>query len=282
MSDQTIQTVVRPQPLPGPGILRPFPSAELKQIDPFVFLDTAAPQQLGQASIYVARHAHRGVQPVSLLFRGRVSHRDSLGIEAEVSSGGMQWLISGSGALHEETLRADGEGVFHMAQLWVNLPAEEKMHPPQHHAVLAAEIPELDSLGAGSKLRLYAGKLMGQVGPAPMPTPVVLAHLKFEAEGTISIPLPEDFNVGLTIVDGLVELSDGLSLSAGGTAVYHQDGQSVSLSSSLGGQALLMAGLPLNEPMATGAGFVMNTEEEIRQAFGDLEAGGMGHLEGRR
>ena len=100
MPPRTIQTIVRPSPQPGTGILHPFPTRELAHIDPFVFLDTGAPRNLGDGDIYVGPHTHRGVQPVSLLFRGRIEHRGSLGNDRVVKSGGIQWLVAGSGALH--------------------------------------------------------------------------------------------------------------------------------------------------------------------------------------
>ena len=137
MSDRSIGQVVSVTPQPGTGILHPFPTAELAHLDPFVFLDTGAPRQLGEGEIYVGPHPHRGVQPVSLVFRAEIEHRDSLGTHKTVSSGGMQWLVAGAGAMHEEVLRGDDDGVFHMAQLWVNVPAERKMLPPEHHAVPA-------------------------------------------------------------------------------------------------------------------------------------------------
>ena len=117
--DRTLATLSSPAPQPGTGILRPFPSRQLSHINPFVFLDTGRPMNLGSREIYVGPHPHRGVQPVSLLFRGRITHRDSLGIHRTVDSGGMQWLVAGSGALHEEVLGGDEEGVFHMAQIWL-------------------------------------------------------------------------------------------------------------------------------------------------------------------
>ena len=96
MADRTISTVTGATPQPGSGILHPFPTRELPHIDPFVFLDTGAPQNLGTQDIYVGPHSHRGVQPVSLLFSGRIEHRDSLGNDRTVTSGGMQWLVSGA------------------------------------------------------------------------------------------------------------------------------------------------------------------------------------------
>ncbi|MGI9612155.1 MAG: pirin family protein [Acidimicrobiales bacterium] len=277
MSERTIKTLTGATPQPGSGILHPFPTRDLPHIDPFVFLDTGAPQNLGSHDIYVGPHAHRGVQPVSLLFSGRIEHRDSLGNDRTVTSGGMQWLVAGSGALHEEVLNGDDDGVFHMAQLWINVPAELKMKPPEHHAVTAENIPELTSLGRGSLVRLYAGDLDGQTGPAPMPTPVLVAHVTIAAGGTVTIPVPAGWTAAFTIVAGSASAA-GQALTAGDTPVFNDDGATIAVASDSGGQFLLMCGEPIGEPIAMGGGFVMNTNEEIEAAFDDDRSGRMGQL----
>ena len=277
MTDRTIKTLTGASPQPGSGILHPFPTKDLPHIDPFVFLDTGAPRELGTNDIYVGPYSHRGVQPVSLLFSGRIEHRDSLGNDRTVTSGGMQWLVSGSGALHEEVLNGDDDGVFHMAQLWINVPAELKMHPPEHHAVAAENVPELTSLGPGSLVRLYAGDLDGRTGPAPMPTPVLVAHVTMSAGGTVTIPVPSGWTTALTVVAGSV-LAAGQSLAEGDTPVFNDDGTTITVTSDAGGQFLLMCGEPIGEPIAMGGGFVMNTTEEIEAAFDDERSGRMGQL----
>lgn len=275
---RAVHQISRVAPQPGTGIQRPFPTRELPQIDPFVFLDTGTPKQLGDHSIYVGPHPHRGVQPVSLLFRGRIEHRDSLGHHRIVDSGGMQWLVSGSGALHEEVLGGDEEGVFHMAQLWVNVPAELKMADPEHHAVDAEAVPELTSLGEGSLFRLYAGRLAGQDGPAPLPTPVLVGHLTLEPGGEATIEVPAGWNAAFTVVAGTVDTHGQSGLRGGDTPVFGHDGDTLHVSSPSGGQVLVMCGAPIHEPLATGGGFVMNTSAEVQQAFDDYRSGRMGEL----
>ena len=277
MTDRTIESLTGASPQPGSGILHPFPTRELPHVDPFVFLDTGAPQNLGTHDIYVGPHSHRGVQPVSLLFRGRIEHRDSLGNDRTVHSGGMQWLVSGSGALHEEVLNGDDDGVFHMAQLWINVPAKLKMEPPEHHAVTAEHIPELTSLGPNSVVRLYAGDLDGHSGPAPMPTPVLVAHVTIAAGGDVTIPVPTGWTTAFTVVAGSAT-SDSQDLGEGDTPVFADDGTTITVASESGGQLLLMCGEPIAEPIAMGGGFVMNTPEEIDAAFGDERSGHMGQL----
>ena len=277
MTDRTIRSLTGADPQPGSGILHPFPTAELPHIDPFVFLDTGAPRNLGSRDIYVGPHSHRGVQPVSLLFSGRIEHRDSLGNDRTVHSGGMQWLVSGSGALHEEVLNGDENGIFHMAQLWINVPAKLKMEPAEHHAITAEHIPEVTSLGHGTTVRLYAGTLGGHEGPAPMPTPVLVAHVTVDAGGSITVPVPTGWSAAFTVVQGSLKANDQ-DLREGDTPVFNDDGASITVSSVAGGQLLLMCGEPIGEPIAMGGGFVMNTSEEIDAAFADHRSGQMGHL----
>lgn len=281
MTDRTIATLVTPEPQPGTGILHPFPTPELAHIDPFVFLDTGAPRQLGDSEIYVGPHPHRGVQPVSLVFRARIDHRDSLGSRRSVSSGGMQWLVAGSGALHEEHLYGDGEGVFHMAQLWVNVPARLKMAAPEHHAVEPEHVPVFD-LGNNTRVRLFAGSLAGRTGPAPLPTPVLIAHIDIDAGGSVTVPIPDGWSAATCVVAGSAGTSDAADLVPGATVVFNDDGDSITIVSTNGGEVLLMAGEPIGEPIAMGGGFVMNTAEEIDAAFGDFRSGRMGTLDPER
>jgi redox-sensitive bicupin YhaK (pirin superfamily) len=282
MTNRNIDKIVGATPQPGSGILHPFPSRDLEHLDPFVFLDTGEPMHLGKRDIFVGPHPHRGFQPVSLLFKGRITHRDSLGNELTIDSGGIQWLVSGSGAMHEEVLEGDADGVFHMAQLWVNLPAELKMQPASHHALPASEVPEILSLGEGSLFRLYAGNLVGETGPAPLPTPVLIGHLVLDPSGEATIPVPGGWTVAVTVVHGKAAAGDSDTLVPGDTVVFADDGHSVHISTDGGAQLLFMSGEPIGEPIAMGGSFVMNTAEEIDTAFADYRAGRMGTLSSSR
>ncbi|MEM7340622.1 MAG: pirin family protein [Actinomycetota bacterium] len=278
LTDRSITTVYEPEPQPGTGILHPFPTAEIPHLDPFVFLDTGAPRHLGEHEIFVGPHPHRGVQPVSLVFRARIEHRDSLGNHATVTSGGMQWLVAGAGALHEEVLNGDEKGVFHMAQLWVNVAADQKMGPPAHHAVAPDEVPVLTDLAPGVTVRLFAGELDGVSGPAPLGTPVLIAHVMVVSPTSVTIPIPPGWTTGVTVVDGAIDLDGRHGLAAGATAVYADDGDQITIGSTTGGEALVMAGQPIGEPVVMGGGFVMTSDDDIAVAFEDLRAGRFGDL----
>ena len=132
-------------------------------------------------------------------------------------------------------------------------------------------------LGTGTTVRLYAGELGGAVGPAPMPTPVLVAHVQLDPGGQVTLPVPRGWTAAFTVVAGSVEAA-GQAMKPGDTPVFADDGEHVTVSSTSGGQVLLMCGEPIAEPIATGGGFVMNTSAEIDQAFADLAAGRFGHL----
>ncbi|MEM8923612.1 MAG: pirin family protein [Actinomycetota bacterium] len=275
MTDRTIRTLARPTPQAESGILHPFPSPELAHIDPFVFLDMGAPTSLGGHAITVKPHAHRGVQPVGLVFRGRVEHRDSLGNDVTVTSGGMQWLVGGSGALHEEILHDDDGGVFHLAQLWVNMAADRKMDPPEHHAITADRVPTLTRPGA--TVRLFAGTLDDRTGPAPLGTPVLVAHVALAPGGALTVPVPTEWNAAVISVADRVS-TGGADLDPGHTAVLNADGASMTVTSAHGGEALVLAGLPIGEPIVMGRGHVMTSDDDVGLAIADEQAGRMGRL----
>ena len=155
-----------------------------------------------------------------------------------VTSGGMQWLVSGTGALHEEVIGSDEDGIFHMAQLWINVPAAMKMDPPEHHAAPAESVPEL--VKDGVTTRLFAAT---------------------------TVPVPEGWTAAFTVVAGHVSITERDALSPGDTAVFADDGESMTVRSTDGGQILLMGG-----------GFMMHTHDEIEAAFADYRAGAMGSL----
>ena len=165
-----------------------------------------------------------------------------------------------------------------MAQLWVNVAARNKLDPPEHHAIAASEVPVLSDLAEGATVRLFAGDLDGRSGPAPLGTPVLIAHVSLLAGSGVTIPVPAGWNAGLCVVAGEVDLADHPTMGEGATPVFEGDGDGISVSSASGGQVLLMAGLPIGEPIAMGGGFVMNTEEEIHQAFDDYHSGRFGEL----
>lgn len=274
MTLRTIALRTRVDPIPGSGILRPFPSSEIAHLDPFVFLDTGSPLHLGDRDIYVGPHPHRGVAPVSLLFRGHIEHRASLGSHATVTSGGMQWLVSGSGALHEEVLRGDADGVFHMAQLWVNVPNAHKMDPPEHHAVDADAVPLFRDPDGEASIRLYAGQWAGHAGPAPSFMPMLVALVTLGPGGKVVVPAPRTWTAAATVVDGHLNDAD----PPGTTLRFAADGDAFELSSANGGQVLVMAGQPIGEPIFSSGGFVTTSQLALDQAHEDALAGRLGTL----
>ena len=166
-----------------------------------------------------------------------------------------------------------------MAQLWINVPADRKLAPPEHHALDASVVPEFD-LG-GATARLFAGSLAGEEGPAPMSTPVLVAHVTVEPGRRIEVPVPAGWVAAYTVVAGAIDVTHRAG-EAGTTVVFADDGEAIEIASGEGGEVLVMAGEPIGEPIVMGGGHVMTSRADIEQAFADEAAGVMGELEPSR
>ncbi len=250
-------------------------------ISPFLLLDYAGPWNFEPAigrPRGVGEHPHRGFETVSIVFDGEVSHRDSSGGGGTIGPGDVQWMTAGSGVLHEE-FHSPGYsrtgGPLRMAQLWVNLPARDKMTRPKYQAITRDMIPlhELD----GGRARVIAGELDGTIGPASTFTPVNLWDVRLDAGAELTLPLPDGHTTMIAVMTGHVTIEDQgvgeaeiayLSREGAG-ATFRADGESM---------LLVMTGEPIDEPVVGYGPFVMNSEEEIHQAIADLNSGKFGSL----
>jgi redox-sensitive bicupin YhaK (pirin superfamily) len=261
----------------GFGVFRPFPQAGLELLDPFLLLDEMEPRVLRPGEAKGAPdHPHRGFETVTYMLEGEFEHRDSQGHHGVLTAGDVQWMTAGAGIVHSEMpserLQRDG-GRLHGFQLWVNLPAADKMLRPRYQALTASEIPVVS--GEGWQARVIAGELGGVTGPAATHTPVTYAHLTVEPGATARFSFPDDENVGAYLFDG----SGGRRFvvwqrSAGDVVLEAGDAHL---------DALLLAGRPLNEPIARYGPFVMSDQRQLIDAFEDYQAGRMGEIlaEGR-
>ena len=160
----------------------------------------------------------------------------------------------------------------------LSVPADMKMAPPEHHAIASDDVPVLSDLSEGVRVRLFAGSLAGRSGPAPLGTPVLIAHVELDAGSSVTLPAERDWAAGFCVVAGSVDLPGTACLEAGATPVFNNDGDTITVGSTSGGEVLLMVGQPIGEPIAMGGGFVMNTAAEIERAFSDYDSGAMGTL----
>jgi len=260
-----------------------FPSNGVsREINPFLMLDYAGPSHFDPSKRQhgVGQHPHRGFETVTIAYQGSVSHRDSAGNAGTIYPGDVQWMTAASGVVHEEMHArefAEKGGTFEMVQLWVNLPKSVKMSAPRYQGITAEQIPAV-TLGANGKARVIAGELNGVQGPAGTFSPVNVFDVELKAGDTAEIALPAGHNAAVVLLKGDVAL-DGAKLSGEARiATLSREGESITLTSAGDSKLLVLSGEPINEPVASYGPFVMNTQEELVEAFEDYKSGRMGHL----
>lgn len=296
--DRTVVTLVdAPSFLEGAGfpVRRPFPSREVpfKLADPFLLLDHMGAVEYGPGEAKGAPwHPHRGFETVTYIIDGAFEHHDSHGGGGFIQDGDTQWMTAGAGILHDEMPPEDlvrKGGLFHGVQLWVNLPQKLKMTPPRYQDISGSKVTLLTSHDGASVIRLIAGQLSGHQGPGMTHSPIVYAHATVFAGSELRLFWPESYNAMVYVLSGhghvgtertsiregqLAVLGPGSALTV--SAQKTQDAKSPSL------EVLLLGGQPINEPIAQYGPFVMNTHQEIVQAFDDYQQGRMGSIPAAR
>jgi quercetin 2,3-dioxygenase len=262
-----------------------FPSNGVdREVNPFLMLDYAGPTAFKPSNRPrgVDEHPHRGFETVTIAYQGAVDHRDSAGNSGTIRPGDVQWMTAASGVVHEEKHEREFTqtgGTFEMVQLWVNLPKKYKMTQPRYQGITSEQIPVLE-LAPASFARVIAGELNGAQGPAKTFTPVNLFDVRLRGGATVDLPLPEGHNVGLVLLKGDISINGGNSLKGEAQlATLSPEGTSVTLTANDDSILLVLGGEPIDEPVASYGPFVMNTQEELRQAMEDYRSGKMGHLQ---
>jgi len=285
-------TVNASRHLEGEGfeVRRPFPSPRLAIADPFLLLDHmgAVEYAPGEAK-GTPWHPHRGFETVTYIIDGAFDHEDTTGGGGTITDGATQWMTAGAGILHIEVppqeLVTKG-GLFHGVQLWVNLPASAKWTPPKYQGIEADDVKLVSSADGGALVRIIAGELDGHQGPGATYTPITYAHATISADARLTVPWPKDFNAMVYVLSGRGHVGpEGHPLDEGQLA-YFGDGEALDLRAAASQplaadsrwDVLLLGGLPIREPVARYGPFVMNTKDEIVQAFEDFEAGRMGTI----
>jgi len=266
----------------GAGFIvrRPFPGAGLPFADPFLLLDELGPVEYGPGeAIGAPDHPHRGFETVTYVLEGENEHEDSAGHRGTIGPGDVQWMTAGRGVVHSEepsrALRERG-GRSHGFQIWVNLPAKEKLIAPRYQEIPRAGIPQATSPDGLATARVIAGDVLGRRAGIETRTPIALHDWTLAPGASIEVPLPPSFAAYVYVFRGDARVGD-VVVHDGQLAVLG-DGDALHLASSGDARLLLLAGVPLREPVASYGPFVMNTRDELVQAVQDYQAGRMGEI----
>lgn len=254
-----------------------------EQLSPFLLLDYLGPEQFPPTNrrLGVGEHPHRGFETVTIMYHGKVAHRDSTGSGGVIGPGDVQWMTAASGIVHEELHEqefAQRGGLLEGIQLWVNLPKAQKMSRPSYQTLLNQDIPAVDLGGGAGRLRVIAGEFRGIKGSAKTFTPIHLYDLRLTAGHQIELDLPEGFNTSVFVLHGDVVVNGSQPVREVEMALFAQKGEQVLLEARQDSTMLIMSGEPIREPIARYGPFVMNTRDELMQAMQDYQAGRMGHL----
>ncbi len=261
-----------------------IPSAiPMQRMDPFIVFDYNSKYNFPASEIPkgVGVHPHRGFETVTLAYKGRVEHADSSGGGGIIGEGDVQWMTAASGVLHKEFHESEWSkngGEFQMVQLWVNLPAEHKMSAPKYQALENNAIPKVDVDGGLGYVEVVAGEFKGTKGAASTFTPVNLFNAKLKATAKVEFDIPADYNTGLLIQEGWVKVN-GQDVATDHFVLFENNGEKIAVEATEDALVLVLSGQPINEPIAAYGPFVMNTEDEIKQAFRDFQTGKFGYLE---
>lgn len=293
-SDSAIRSVkhvlssVRTREGGGFIVHRPFPTNMLMDFDPFLLLDEMGPVDYGpNEALGAPDHPHRGFETVTYVLEGKMQHKDSHGHAGSIGPGDVQWMTAGAGVVHsempEDKFRREG-GRMHGFQIWVNLPKRDKLMKPRYQEVPNAGIPVAESADGKARVKVIAGDSLGKQAAIDTRIPITFLDVTIQPGGKLVQPVPASQNAFAFVVSGKGEFGDE---KHAGTAhqmvIFDTDGGQVEMAvaedAAESMQLLLLAGVPLNEPVVRYGPFVMNTEEEIHQAIRDYQSGRMGEID---
>lgn len=259
-----------------------YNGADVPQRSPFLLLDYAAPYEFGPNTGHrrgVGQHPHRGFETVTIVYDGEVEHRDSTGAGGVIGPGDVQWMTAGGGIVHEEFHSAaysETGGPFEMVQLWVNLPAKDKMTPAHYQGITAAQIPSVPLPDAAGSVRVIAGGYADAQGPADTYTPMNVWDVRLQAGKSADLAQPEGWTTLAIVLAGTVLINGEKVLHATEMATFSAAGSGLSIEANNDVKLLLLAGEPIDEPVVGYGPFVMNTREEIVQAVNYFNSGRFG------
>ncbi len=226
-------------------------------------------------------HPHRGFETVTIAYKGSVAHHDSAGNSGVIKEGDVQWMTAASGILHKEyhekEFSAKG-GFFQMVQLWVNLPAKDKMSAPKYQEITNENIKRVTLDNQDGEVEIIAGNYNGMNGAASTFTPINLLNVSLKKDGKTNFSFPENYNTALLVIEGTIIVNDSRKVAGDHFVLFENEGEDFQIEAIEDAKVLVLSGEPINEPVVSHGPFVMNTREEINQAFEDFYAGKFGKL----
>ena len=255
-----------------------------RHLSPFLLLDYAGPHKFDPAAQPrgVGQHPHRGFETVTIVYEGEVEHRDSTGAGGKIGPGDVQWMTAASGILHEEFHSREFTrtgGTLEMVQLWVNLPAKDKLAAPGYQTLLNTDIPSIELPEGAGTVRVIAGEYAGHRGPARTFTPIDVWDVRLGQGHAVDFTLPEGRNLSLVVLKGTVQVNGSQVAREAQMVTLSLDGRDVHIEANSDASLLLLGGEPIDEPVVGYGPFVMNTQEEISQAIVDFNSGKFGRMQ---
>ena len=252
---------------------------DMERMSPFILLDYNSKYNFppSDSPKGVGVHPHRGFETVTLAYKGKIAHHDSSGGGGIIGEGGVQWMTAASGVLHkeyheEEFSKTGGE--FQMVQLWVNLPAKDKMSKPKYQGLSNNDINKHTLDNNAGTIEVIAGNYNNTMGSASTFTPLHMYNAKLNTDKEASFSFPENYNTAVLVIEGSITINDKENV-----ALFENKGEDFTIKATEKAIVLVLSGEPINEPIAAQGPFVMNTKEEIKQAINDFNMGKFGYLE---
>ncbi len=257
---------------------------DMERMDPFVMLDynstyTFPPSEKPKG---VGVHPHKGFETVTIAYKGSIEHHDSSGGGGVIGEGDVQWMTAASGILHKEFHEAEWSkkgGDFQMVQLWVNLPKKDKASDPKYQAIEKEDISRFDLPDNAGTVEIIAGEYQGMKGAASTFTPIHLYNAKLNKRGKATFDFPAHYNTALLVIEGNIMVNGTEEVPTDHLALMANEGEKIEIEAADTSIVLVLSGEPIGEPIAAHGPFVMNTREELVQAFNDFNSGKFGHLE---
>lgn len=255
----------------------------MQRMDPFIMLDYNSKYNFPPSEIPkgVGVHPHKGFETVTIAYKGRIEHGDSSGGGGVIGEGDVQWMTAASGILHKEFHETEWSkkgGEFQMVQLWINLPAVDKKGPAKYQAISKNDIKNVELSEGRGQVQVIAGEFNGEKGPASTFTPISMYNVELKAGKKLELNFPANYTTALVAIKGDSKLND-TELPQDHFALMANDGEEFSIEATTDSIVLVLSGEPIQEPIAAHGPFVMNTRDELVQAFEDFNLGKFGYLE---